>query len=317
MKRYFKSLISSALGASLLISGITTAHASTPEITNDAIMVALRSASPEMFSDYKTLARSASGVTIPAVSSEKISITPSEGEILSISMPFPQKNVSAEPLGEGLVAFDNGNGSLTVPIPQENNSVAIHTVIENRAAPSRYAYTVDLPKGGSLVLQEHGGVLISDSSGGYAGGFTPPWAKDASGADLPTRFEVDGSDLVQIVDHSGADVTYPVIADPYMGKDLMMYPWITYPPVMGQYIVNINPTEHGRYYSGIAFHSAHVSELQNKLSSIGYGLASTIREQFLCHVYVNVFEPGTYNLESWRPNVYWPNQLNLWDRCNP
>ncbi|QXT30250.1 DUF2599 domain-containing protein [Rothia dentocariosa] len=42
-----------------------------------------------------------------------------------------------------------------------------------------------------------------------------------------------------------------------------------------------------------------------------------MREQFLCHVAGNIFEPHDYNLESWRPSKHWALQLNPFDECNP
>jgi hypothetical protein len=46
-----------------------------------------------------------------------------------------------------------------------------------------------------------------------------PWATDASRAAVPTRFVVNGNDLIQVVSHTGAGVTYPVVADPWYQGD--------------------------------------------------------------------------------------------------
>ncbi|WP_282847829.1 DUF4258 domain-containing protein [Microbacterium oxydans] len=40
-----------------------------------------------------------------------------------------------------------------------------------------------------------------------------PWAKDASGASVPTFYGITGSTLTQVVQHQGA--AYPVVADPW------------------------------------------------------------------------------------------------------
>ncbi len=53
----------------------------------------------------------------------------------------------------------------------------------------------ELPEGQSLV-----------------GVFQAPWAVDAGGQALPTRFEVQGTDLVQVVDTT--DAVFPVVSDP-------------------------------------------------------------------------------------------------------
>jgi hypothetical protein len=44
------------------------------------------------------------------------------------------------------------------------------------------------------------------------GGFLDPWSVDANGEVLPTRYEVDGESLIQVVDTENA--AFPVVADP-------------------------------------------------------------------------------------------------------
>jgi hypothetical protein len=51
-----------------------------------------------------------------------------------------------------------------------------------------------------------------------------PWATDANGAPVPTHYEINGSSIVQIVDHHGA--AYPVTADPKVSLGWKIY--VTY-----------------------------------------------------------------------------------------
>jgi len=44
------------------------------------------------------------------------------------------------------------------------------------------------------------------------GVFQAPWAVDAAGQELPTSFDIDNGDLVQVVDTANAD--FPVVSDP-------------------------------------------------------------------------------------------------------
>ena len=44
-----------------------------------------------------------------------------------------------------------------------------------------------------------------------------PWAKDASGANVPTYYRLEGTTIVQVVSHQAA--TYPVTADPSVKFD--------------------------------------------------------------------------------------------------
>ena len=41
-----------------------------------------------------------------------------------------------------------------------------------------------------------------------------PWAVDASGADVATHYELADNAIVQVVDHSEREISYPVVADP-------------------------------------------------------------------------------------------------------
>lgn len=255
-------------------------------------------------------------VKVPTDSSGLVKVTGQSGKSLSIGLPFPEKVSAAQPIGNGLVEYDNGNGSTTVPVPQSDNSVAVHTIIETSSAPTEYGYAVGLPAGGKLDINEDGSVSITGSNGAFLGGVARPWATDAVGAAVPTRYEVQGRKLIQVVEHSDPKVQYPVVADPWLGVDLISgLPWITYAPQGG--VVNLNPTLWGRQLNGLPTHNAHVDELRTKLGWVGWNLTGTIQEQYLCHVVGNIFEPGTYNLESWRRWMYWGDQLNLTYRCNP
>jgi len=49
----------------------------------------------------------------------------------------------------------------------------------------------------------------------------PPWAKDAAGENVKTHYQLNGSVLTQTVEHQAPGVAYPVLADPWLGVDLI------------------------------------------------------------------------------------------------
>ena len=98
----------------------------------------------------------------------------------------------------------------------------ILVVIGGPQAPTRYEFNATLPEGASLIPTPDGGVEVVDGAGEAIGFVEPPWAIDASGAAVDTRFEVRGETLLQIVDHKGAE--YPVVADPSVQGDCG---WVT------------------------------------------------------------------------------------------
>ena len=67
---------------------------------------------------------------------------------------------------------------------------------------------------GSLVVDSDGGVVALDGSGQVVAAVDAPWARDANGTEVPTRFVVEGSTLTQVVDHATASFAYPITADP-------------------------------------------------------------------------------------------------------
>lgn len=46
------------------------------------------------------------------------------------------------------------------------------------------------------------------------GTIDPAWARDAAGRSVPTRYEINGNVLTQIVDRRAGDFAYPIVADP-------------------------------------------------------------------------------------------------------
>lgn len=101
--------------------------------------------------------------------------------------------------------------SLTAPVP---GGRAVVAVLSRGVEAVRF--DLSLPARASLMLEPDGAVIVATP--GADGGATaqavirPPWAKDAIGKALPTRYEIQGSTLIQHVDTQGA--AFPVVADP-------------------------------------------------------------------------------------------------------
>ena len=61
-------------------------------------------------------------------------------------------------------------------------------------------------------MHEDGTVRFVDAAGNETAGIATPWALDAHGVAIPTSYTLDGTTLVQTIEHAGA--AYPVVADP-------------------------------------------------------------------------------------------------------
>ncbi|UPL10477.1 hypothetical protein [Microbacterium sufflavum] len=152
-------------------------------------------------------------VDVSTEATDGVSISAGSGTA-TIGLPFADDATAGISTDPGTVTYDNGNASSSVVLVHDTGSVQVATVIDTAAAPTRYDYPIDLPEASSLVLQGGGGVaVVDDATGEVLGSFAAPWAKDATGKDVRTRYEVEGQTLTQVVEHN-TNYVYPVVADP-------------------------------------------------------------------------------------------------------
>jgi hypothetical protein len=266
-------------------------------------------------------------VTVPVDPANGITIA-SEQNSVSIDLPFAADAEDATLERRGVVAYDNGNGSTTVPVVRHDGSVQINTVIEDSSAPTRYEYVLELPAG--VVIQEAGGtLLLVAADGSLVGGVAPSWAKDARGSDVASRYEVNGKMITQVIEHDDRYV-YPVVGDPWIGMNLF--------GAMSKDTFNGKPKYSGvlsawgtSVYSGLAqgggigaaaagqaiLRDAGWTEWKSRL--VGSNPAATLKQQYDCHVaggYAVWLSGAHWDLEAARSSN--PNWLNnvFGHKCN-
>lgn len=104
---------------------------------------------------------------------------------------------------------------------KDDASVQFLVKISSAADPDRFHFDLQTPAGSSIEINAEGAVVVTDKGGDLVGGLAPPWARDAEGRSIDTWFELVDDGVVQVVAHQGqTDVEYPVIADPYLGRNL-------------------------------------------------------------------------------------------------
>ncbi|PZE87058.1 hypothetical protein DEI91_01840 [Curtobacterium sp. MCBD17_032] len=250
-------------------------------------------------------------VAVPKDASDGAVLSTGDRE-LTVSLPFAEEAASADTSTDGVATFDNGNASSTTPVVHDDGTLQIVTVIDDAGAPTRYDYDLSVPSGGEMVLREDGVVVIIDGDGGFAGAVAPAWAKDADGTAVPTRYEVDGNRLTQVIDHAEA-AQYPVVADPWLGitlftsfkrdtyhSDYRYSAWVTGPGA----IVLSGGGGVGGYAAGQAvFRGSGWDEWKAKWPAITN--KATLQQQYNCHVAAGLYGlPFTqdYNLERYRVN---------------
>lgn len=157
-------------------------------------------------------------VEVASDPTEGVVISDVAGDVLNVTIPFADEAGDAVQLDNGALVFPGEASSSTVIVGDKG--VQMLTTIVDDTAPTRYAYEVDLAEGEKLELVD-GGAQVVSADGTVITAVPQAWAKDASGADVPTHFEVDGNNLVQVVSHTDEAVAYPVVADP-----IWVAPWV-------------------------------------------------------------------------------------------
>lgn len=259
-------------------------------------------------------------ITVELTQDGRFSISEDTSTDLSIVLLAPTS--ASVDVDGGLLGFEHNDGSSTVPVVKDDGSVQVTSVIESPSAPLDYSYEVTAGPGSSLELLEDGSVFIRDGAGEYAGAIAAPWAKDSVGAAVPTRYEVSGDVLTQIVEHNAADVIYPVVADPYAGKALITSvklvqrsdgaTWAVTKTAWGQSVAS------GDYGAGSEDALGGQTIMRNQgwseARSKGLPNTTTIRQQYDCHT-VFAAAKNPWNLEPWRgTNGWWAVQP--WTACN-
>lgn len=112
----------------------------------------------------------------------------------------------------GVASGAGGEGAAAYVQPIQNG-VRMLTALADRSTGENFSYTFDLPQDSRTTELPDGDTLVSDADNHYVGTLGQAWARDASGAELPTSYRWDGPVLTQHVE-LGADTVFPVLIDP-------------------------------------------------------------------------------------------------------
>lgn len=260
-------------------------------------------------------------VSIPRTSSGDVRVeATANGSARAVRLSLPPVSGARDAVvaSDGTVTFASKTAPTSLAIQAFDQGVRIHVVLKSALASSAYAYVMSLPTGGSVQLLANGGVAILASDNSFGGGFAPPWATDSDGRAVPTHYELRGSTLMQIVDHTAGQYTYPVVADPYYGLTLIDHAsWVWHTE---GWTFAVTPTFWARMNAGsYSAGAAGWDELYDRYRNSGLNTnLNGMRDQYICHqVFVAVRDPGraTWNIDEWRPDVGWFQTVN--SQCNP
>ncbi|MCS5722529.1 hypothetical protein N1028_11250 [Herbiconiux sp. CPCC 203407] len=157
---------------------------------------------------------------LPSTPADPLTLSPAQTEGAGQAVSLTIDGAVGQPRTDsGITSFDlaspaeEGEATAAAYIQPVQNGVRLLTALASPAAGTAFDYTFDLPDGAYATELPTGQTLLSDATHAYIGTLEPAWARDATGASLPTRYTWNGDTLTQHVDLA-ADTTFPVLLDP-------------------------------------------------------------------------------------------------------
>ena len=303
------------LGASALSASLLGAAAVSSNASQDAEET-LAAIAPDAVNDAAedTSATSAEVTATTADSTVTLPLDPEQGitveagdTTFTIEVPSAKSASGSINSDSGIVSYDNHDGSATVAVANEDSSTSLHTIIEGPNAPRAYAY--DYAGDVRLAQLPDGGVVLIGSSGDLVASIAEPWARDARGKAVATRYIVTGNTLTQIVEHD-ARSTYPIVADPTtLGSNAFYTKVVQNSGAQGTYI-SVYPAQiKWNAYSGDTIYANYRALVPSAYQGNKW------RDQLVCHAANVGIWKAPWNLDSWRPDVGYTRTVLA--GCNP
>ena len=151
-------------------------------------------------------------VDIPLLASKGVKLS-DNGQAVMIGLPGAGSSGAGQKIADGAVVYSSSIPSANAVIPGASGAQFLIT-IKDRQASTSYAYRIQLPSGVFVHIQPDGSALVLAKDGSFGLKIGKPWAHDATGRSVPTHYIVDGTSLVQVINHRQRGVVYPVVADP-------------------------------------------------------------------------------------------------------
>ncbi len=155
-------------------------------------------------------------VELPADPSEPLVLDGVAGEI-GVGLPMVAWVDDGVVDESGAVVYESDTSAVSLAAQATvDGGLQVLMVIDGPDAPSEYRFDVTVPVGATLESTPDGGAQVIGADGHVVVRVEPAWALDAHGHPVPTWYRIDGTTLVQVIDHTGA--AYPVVGDPKFSK---------------------------------------------------------------------------------------------------
>lgn len=272
----------------------------------------------------------ASTVSVPTSPDEAVVVDPDAAhgpnaggvDPIGIGLPEGVEVDDGVVTDSGAVVYEGDKVDVAVQAV-EDGSVRISTVIADAGSPHEFTYELSLPASATLKLLDDGSIAIM-ADGSWLGGVAAPWATDAVGRPVETRYVVDGQSFTQVVE-AGSGAVYPIVADPWPGISLVSSTKWEYNSTYKGYTLKVYPTWWGRYgvwpTAAVATYWMIRSAFWSEVKAKTWGTReenTSMRDQLYCHIdFVRLKEPNrtSWNLDTWRPVVSYATMIKT--LCNP
>lgn len=229
---------------------------------------------------------------------------------LKLDLPDSPTQTSGTLAQDGTVVYADSSGTWDMAVQAVTSGARAAMVLNNASAPTTFNFNLDGPAG--MTVQAEGDlIVVRDASGVLFGGMAAPWAKDANGTRVPTSYSVNGTTVTQTINLAEAGpITYPVTADPFLGRSIIQSVYRT--TERSGYTYHVRPT----YFGRLANEAIHSGWGWPEAVSKGVPNRQGLKEQYVCHpLSIRARWKDTWNLDTWRPTVGLWNTLQA--KCNP
>jgi hypothetical protein len=188
-----------------------------PPASFEQLLMQSAQMSIETADGHTLTARSAdASASIPDRLERRITLTAAEG---TTGVRPAVGNLTGLTAAHGVAVYRRAHPATDVAVHVlDPGAIRIFYVLSGADAPPRFEIAVDVPKGATLALADGG--LVMSRNGTPIGAAGPPWAFDATGQVVPTRYSLLRNTVVLSIDHRRRGTAYPVVADPpfFVGK---------------------------------------------------------------------------------------------------
>lgn len=157
-------------------------------------------------------AAESSTVSVPSDPTQGVTFT-ANGQTMTVGLPNAQQG------GKGVtrkgVTVYSGRNCNANAVVEAAGAAQFLNAIKCKGAPTKYDFPATVPTGGKIMVAPDGaGAVVFDGRDRLFSVVPAPFAEDANGNSVRTRFTTDGKTLTQHVAHTTRGVVYPVVFDP-------------------------------------------------------------------------------------------------------